>query len=71
MMLSLISIGFYYSFEERLLNKYSVPHPIQMVGIEGVFGIVLCAIAIPILSSIPCPFRESECVYDLNRQPYL
>ena len=63
MITSLTFNGFFYSYEQKLFNNYHI-EPIQMVGIEGVFGIIYCLIFIPILTFIPCPFQDSSCVFN-------
>lgn len=48
MITSLTFNGFFYSYEQKLFNSNYHIEPIQMVGIEGVFGIIYCLIFIPI-----------------------
>jgi hypothetical protein len=62
MVLSLTFNGFFYSYEQKLFSIYHI-EPVQMVGIEGVFGILICLVVIPIITFIPCPFRDESCVF--------
>lgn len=62
MVLSLTFNGFFYSYEQKLFSTYHI-EPVQMVGIEGLFGILLCLVMIPIVTFIPCPFRDESCVF--------
>lgn len=63
MLCSLIFNGFFYAYEQRLLKMHTI-HPLEMVGYEGCFGLVLSGGIITALSFVPCTFGESACVYD-------
>lgn len=62
MICSLTFNGFFYTYEQKIFNEYHI-EPIQMVGLEGVFGICYCLIFIPILTFVPCPFQDKSCVF--------
>ena len=55
MLISLIFNGFFYAYEQFLLKKHSI-NPMQMVGYEGLFGMVIIFVATTILSFVPCSF---------------
>jgi len=52
---SLLFNGFFFVFEQKLLNKYHL-EPLQIVGYEGLFGLTMYAFLLPILTFIPCSF---------------
>lgn len=70
MLISLIFNGFFYAYEQFLLKKHSI-NPMQMVGYEGIFGLILITIITTILSFIPCHFGEKTCVFDSEDQPFI
>jgi hypothetical protein len=54
-MVPVIVNGFYFSYEQKLMNNYYLP-PSLLVGMEGVFGMVFSGVTISILTFIPCHF---------------
>jgi len=52
---SLLFNGFYFVFEQKLLSKYHL-EPLEVVGWEGVFGLSIYAVMLPIFTFLPCPF---------------
>lgn len=70
MLISLIFNGFFYAYEQFLLKKHSI-NPMEMVGYEGVFGIIIILVVTTILSFIPCNFGENACVYNDKNEPYI
>lgn len=63
MLISLVFNGFFYAYEQFLLKKHSI-NPMQMVGFEGIFGMIIILVITTILSFIPCHFGEKTCVFD-------
>jgi len=51
------------------MKKHTI-NPLQMVGCEGVFGMVIVTFIALILSISPCPFQENICVFDSFGNPY-
>lgn len=62
--------GFFYAYEQKLFDTYHI-EPMQMVGLEGAFGICYCLIFIPILTFIPCPFQDSSCVFSKSGSKFI
>jgi hypothetical protein len=58
---SLFTNGFFFVFEEKLFSKYHL-EPFQIVGIEGLWGLLFYAITLPAITFIPCNFGMSACV---------
>ena len=67
---SLFFNGFQFVFEQRLFNKYHI-QPLQMVGIEGCFGVTYCLIIITLLSFIPCSFSVDACAVNASGQYFM
>lgn len=42
-----------------------------MVGLEGLFGIMYCIVAIPVLTFVPCPFQDSSCVFASSGEKFI
>ena len=42
-----------------------------MVGLEGLFGLLIYLVIVPILTFVPCPFDFDICVYTHESLPYL
>ena len=61
MIISLIATGFIFTFEEKLMSKYHI-EPLEMVGYEGIFGLIMEVIIVIVMSLIPCDFGASACV---------
>ena len=53
--LGVIGSGLHFVVEEHIMHKYSV-HPLWLISIEGVYGIILSALTIPFFAFISCPF---------------
>ena len=70
MAVSLVIQGFQFSFEQSLFERFYL-QPMEAVGYEGLFGTLLCLIALPILSSAHCSFGISACVYDGNGEGFI
>jgi hypothetical protein len=68
--LSLFTNGFLFVFEQKLLSKYHL-EPLQVVGYEGMFGLVIELVLLPILTFIPCSFGVEACVFSERAMPFL
>lgn len=68
--LSLFTNSFLFVFEQKLLHKYHL-EPIQVVGYEGMFGLMYCLIVLPILTFIPCSFGPEACVFNESGMPFM
>lgn len=55
MIVSLIANGFFYSFEQRIFKKYYAS-ALFMVGMEGIYGMIISALVITGLTFVPCHF---------------
>jgi hypothetical protein len=42
-------------FEQKLLAKYHL-EPLEVVGYEGMFGLMIEIVLLPILTFVPCSF---------------
>ncbi len=67
---SLITNGLLFVFEAKLLSKYHL-EPLQVIGLEGIFGITIEIILVLIFSFIPCPFGPSACVFAKDCMPFM
>lgn len=47
--------GFQFAYEARLMTKYYI-QPMQLLGIEGVFGTVFSWVVVVIGMFVPCNF---------------
>jgi hypothetical protein len=70
LVLSFFTAGFQFTFEEKLLARYHL-EPIQMVGLEGLFGLGLTLLILPILTFAPCDFGRSACVVTATGESFL
>lgn len=70
MSVSIIFNGFFYAYEQYLFAEYSV-NPIEMLGYEGMFGMMITFFFSIILSNIPCFNGQNHCVYNENNEPYM
>ena len=59
---SLFSNGFLFVYEQKLYQIYHID-PLYMVGMEGMFGIVIYLIVMPILTFVHCSFGIDACVF--------
>ena len=57
-------------FEQKLLSKYHL-EPLQVVGYEGMFGLAIELVLLPILTFIPCGFGVEACVFSYRGMPFL
>ncbi len=51
------------AYEQYLFTKHTI-NPMQMVGYEGVFGMIIILSVSILLSYIPCNFGQDNCVYN-------
>jgi hypothetical protein len=51
----------YFISEEYIMGKYGLD-PFWMTGVEGVMGIIVSLVIIPIISAITCTFTRDKCV---------
>lgn len=70
MIASLIANGFFYSFEQKIFKKYYAS-ALFMVGMEGIFGMGISALAIAGLTFVPCHFADKSCVFSADGHPYI
>jgi drug/metabolite transporter (DMT)-like permease len=56
MLISLVFNGFFYAYEQYLMKKHTI-NPLQMVGCEGIFGMVIVTFIALVLSITPCHFE--------------
>lgn len=63
MLISLVFNGFLYAYEQYLMRKHTI-NPMQMVGCEGCFGLLIITFVALVLSITPCNFEQKLCVYD-------
>lgn len=68
--LSLFTNGFLFVFEQKLLSKYHL-EPLQVVGYEGMYGLIIEIILLPILTFVPCTFGVEACVFNTEAMPFL
>lgn len=68
--LSLFTNGFLFVFEQKLLSKYHL-EPLQVVGYEGMYGLIIEIILLPILTFVPCSFGVEPCVFNSAGMPFL
>lgn len=61
--LSLITSGFLFIFEQKLLNTYYL-EPLMVVGFEGLFGLIISICLVIIFSFVPCSFGVDSCVFN-------
>lgn len=57
-------------FEQKLLHKYHL-EPLQVVGYEGMFGLAIELVVLPIITFIPCGFGVEACVLNYRGMPFL
>jgi hypothetical protein len=62
--------AFQWVYEEKLFHKYHI-EPLFMVGMTGLFGILINGAIILALSFIHCPFGIKFCSYSDNGQPFM
>jgi len=58
---SLLFNGVFYVSEEKIFQIYHMD-PLEVVGTEGCWGLILYAIALPILSTMTCTLSGGVCV---------
>ena len=69
MLISLVFNGFYYAYEQLLIRRHSID-PLQMVGCEGCFGMLIVLLVSLTLSLVPCGLGEKYCAYDPHGYGY-
>lgn len=52
--------GLFYAYEQLLFQKYYI-EPYTLVGMEGVYGMIMMLGVIAAASYIPCPWRQVSC----------
>lgn len=70
MTISLAFNGFFYAYEQYLFSKHSI-NPLEMVGYEGIFGMMITLLVAIVLSNVPCHFDRNSCVYDSLGEAYI
>jgi len=70
MLISLVFSGFFLAYEQYLLTKHTI-NPMQMVGYEGVFGMIITFSLSIMLSFIPCNFGDDNCVYNSKNESFI
>lgn len=68
--ISLFFNGFFFVFEQKLLSKYHLD-PLEVVGYEGLFGLVIYLALLPILTFIPYTFGVDACVFTDSGFPFM
>lgn len=69
MLISLVFVGYHFAYEQRLMMRHSMS-PMEMVGWEGLFGLIALSIISVVLSFVPCDLGEALCVYDSEGNLY-
>ena len=69
MLVSLVFNGFYYAYEQLLIRRHNI-NPLQMVGCEGCFGMIIVLMVALILSLVPCGLGDKYCSFDPHGYPY-
>jgi len=62
--------GFHYAYEQYLMSKHSI-NPMEMIGYEGVFGMVFSLSVAIALSFVPCYFGSQSCVYNQQDEAFM
>ena len=62
---SLLFTGFQFVYQEMILAKYRTS-PMQLVAWEGIWGLAIFAVLLPIFQFIPCNFSKAERVCASN-----
>ncbi len=70
LVVSLFSSGLFFTSEQKLMSKYYL-EPLEVVGYEGVFGIIIYTIIVTILCFVPCNFGPEACVYTREGYSYM
>jgi hypothetical protein len=60
---------FFFRISEFYLEKYYI-HPLKFIGIQGLWGILIMTIVLPIINFIPCDYPDI-CVKDYDGKMYL
>jgi hypothetical protein len=63
--ISLLFNGFFFVYEQKLFKKYHL-HPLQVVGYEGLFGLSIYLVFLPISNFIPCQLGLDACVFNAD-----
>jgi drug/metabolite transporter (DMT)-like permease len=67
-LMGLVFNGFFYVFEQKLLRKYHL-EPLEMVGYEGLFGLLIYLVLLSFIQFIPCPFSPAGCAFTADSYP--
>ncbi|EAR87949.1 nucleotide-sugar transporter (macronuclear) [Tetrahymena thermophila SB210] len=59
LLISMVFNGLQYSYEELIYSRYNI-HPTKLVGLEGLYGLIIYAILLPIFNSTDCPFPNNR-----------
>lgn len=65
LIVSLLFSGFQFVFHEMIMSKYKC-EPIQIISWEGIWGMLITLILLPIIEFIPCRFKGAEKVCSIN-----
>lgn len=65
--LSLVTNGIIFVSEEKIFSVYHL-EPLQVVGIEGCWGVVLCLLFLPILNFISLPQDSNMGIVSENKR---
>ena len=57
------------TIEHQIMSKYFI-HPLQLIGYEGLFGILIYIFLLVGLTYIPCPFGRNACVFTPEGYPF-
>ncbi len=69
MLISLVINGFQFAFEGKIFSEYYIS-PMLMVGMEGIFGLIISWCATVGAMFIPCSFGKDACVFNSKRLPF-
>lgn len=67
MSLSLITNGILFVSEEKIFSLYHL-EPLQVVGVEGCWGVILCLLFIPILNFVTLPIDSNVGIVQDNQR---
>lgn len=70
LVISLFTSGLFFTSEQKLMSKYYL-EPLEIVGYEGVFGLIIYTIIVTILCFVPCDFGPEACVYTREGWSYM
>ena len=70
MIMALVLNGFQFTYEERLFDRYYI-EPLELVGLEGCFGVIGSTLLVVAMSYVPCNFGQEACVLDYAGMPFI